>query len=164
MSVEVHVRSGARLDAPLPGSVGGYTEPKKGAVPEPAQCSDCDAVYYEGRWRWGSVPLSAHEVRCPACERLRNNKPAAWLTLEGASIAAHRDEMKRVALQREASQRARHPLQRIMRIEDTARGLRVTTTDLSLARDIGEALREAYGGALDFEYDQQGSLRVRWER
>lgn len=164
MNFEVHVPSGARLDAPLPGSVGGYAEPKKGAVPEPAQCSDCDAVYYEGRWRWGSVPLSAHEVRCPACERLRNNKPAAWLTLEGASVAAHREEMKRVARQREASQRARYPLQRIMRIEDTPRGLRATTTDVYLARVIGEALREAYGGALHFGYDPQGNLKLRWER
>jgi len=32
------------------------------------------------------------------------------------------------------------------------------------ARDIGEALRETYGGALEFEYDQEEGLRVRWER
>src|SRR5687768_10188852 len=99
MNVDMQVPSGTRLDAPLPGSVG--SERKRSTVPEPAQCSDCDAVYYEGRWRWGSVPLAADETRCPACERLHRDNPAAWLTLQGASVPSHRDEFRRVALQRE---------------------------------------------------------------
>lgn len=149
----------------LPELVGkGMPPPKVSAVAEPAQCLDCDAVYYGGRWRWGSVPLTANETHCPACKRLHSNEPAAWLMLQGASVSTHREEFKRVALQRETNQQVSNPLQRIMHIEDTARGLRITTTDTLLARDIGEALREGYGGALYFEGDKQGILRIRWER
>ena len=30
--------------------------------------------------------------------------------------------------------------------------------------DVGEALREVYGGSLVAEYDKQGMLQVRWAR
>lgn len=141
-----------------------YVEPTRKAVLAPASCTDCNAVYYEGQWRWGTVPLSAHETRCPACERLRCHLPAATLTLQGASVAKHRDEFKRVALQREQALQHDNPLQRIMDIEPTTRGMTITTTEVQLARDIGEALREAYGGSLEAEYDKQGTLRIRWAR
>lgn len=141
-----------------------YVEPKRKAVPAPASCSDCKAVYYEGQWRWGTVPLSANETRCPACERLRCHLPAATLTLQGASVTKHRDEFKRVALQREQALQTDNPLQRIMDMAPTPRGMSITTTEVQLARDIGEALREVYGGSLVAEYDKQGMLRVRWSR
>ncbi|HLU76903.1 MAG TPA: BCAM0308 family protein [Burkholderiales bacterium] len=141
-----------------------YVEPKRKAVPAPASCSDCNAVYYEGQWRWGAVPLSANETRCPACERLRRRLPAATLTLQGASVAKHRDEFKRVALKREQALQQDNPLQRIMDMVPNPRGMTITTTEVQLARDIGEALREVYGGSLVAEYDKQGMLQVRWAR
>ncbi|MFO7189489.1 MAG: BCAM0308 family protein [Pseudomonadota bacterium] len=142
-----------------------YLEPKPPVtVLSPARCPDCEAVYYEGRWRWGAVPFAAHEVRCPACERQRRQLPAATLVMEGASVARHRDEFKRVALQREEALQRDNPLQRLMDIEPTPGGMRLTTTEVQLARDIGETLRERYGGRLDAEYDKQGMLRMRWSR
>jgi len=44
-------------------------------------------------------------------------------------------------------------------------GLTITTTDVHLARGIGEALHRAYKGELDYNFnDSEYLLRVRWRR
>lgn len=66
---------------------------------------------------------------------------------------------------REAQEKGEHPLQRIMAIEKTKQGTLVTTTDIHLARGIGEALHHAYQGELEFHYNpDQNLLRVNWSR
>ena len=41
----------------------------------------------------------------------------------------------------------------------------VTTTDLHLPRRIGEALKSAFDGTLDLDYDEDGYfVRVNWSR
>ena len=41
----------------------------------------------------------------------------------------------------------------------------VTTTDIHLARGIGEALEHAYQGELEFHYNEgENLLRVHWAR
>ncbi|HEX9627268.1 MAG TPA: hypothetical protein VGA00_10070 [Acidiferrobacterales bacterium] len=41
----------------------------------------------------------------------------------------------------------------------------VTTTDMGLARSIGDAIHHAYKGELDYRYDDASSiLRVHWRR
>jgi hypothetical protein len=73
--------------------------------------------------------------------------------------------MLNVVRHQEARAKAEHPLERIMGIEDQESGILITTTDIHLARRIGEALHHAYHGELDFRYAEEGSiLRVRWER
>ncbi|PIY05063.1 MAG: ATPase, partial [Gallionellales bacterium CG_4_10_14_3_um_filter_54_96] len=62
-------------------------------------------------------------------------------------------------------EKSEHPLQRIMAIEKTAQGSLITTTDIHLARGIGEALHHAYQGELEFHYNpEQLLLRVNWVR
>ena len=52
-----------------------------------------------------------------------------------------------------------------MNIEPVAGGLLVTTTDAHLARGIGEALRKAYRGRMEFHYNKADNLlRVSWTR
>ncbi|MGZ3252878.1 MAG: BCAM0308 family protein, partial [Burkholderiaceae bacterium] len=65
----------------------------------------------------------------------------------------------------ETREKAEHSLQRIMDIEEHADKLMITTTDIHLARGIGEALEHAYRGTLDFNYtDAEYLLRVSWQR
>jgi len=41
----------------------------------------------------------------------------------------------------------------------------ITTTDPHLARNIGEAVRSAYKGRLEYHYNKEENLlRVRWNR
>lgn len=137
----------------------------KRKLPEPTRCSECGAVYHEGRWGWGAAPANAHEEPCPACQRIRDKFPAGYVTLKGEFFAGHRDEIIHLARNREAQERPEHPLERIMNVEDVEEGVLITTTDTHLARDIGEAVHAAYKGELDYHYNKEENLlRVQWTR
>jgi NMD protein affecting ribosome stability and mRNA decay len=131
----------------------------RGKLSEPTVCEDCGAVFHSGRWQWLEKPKDAHETICPACHRVRDHFPAGYLTVSGEFFAKHEDEIMQLIQHREAQEKTEHPLQRIMAIEKTKQGTLVTTTDIHLARGIGEALQ------LEFHYNaDQNLLRVNWSR
>lgn len=135
----------------------------KGKLPEPTLCPDCGAVYHAGHWQWLAKPAGAHEEYCPACHRIRDRYPAGYVLLSGDFFASHEAEVLQQIRHHEAKEKASHPLQRIMGIEKTAHGTVVTTTDIHLARGIGDALHNAYRGDLEFHYNpEQNLLRVSW--
>jgi NMD protein affecting ribosome stability and mRNA decay len=132
---------------------------------EPTVCPVCGAVYHSGRWQWADKPAGAHAVLCPACHRIKDRFPAGFLDVSGDYFAAHRDELVRLMRHHEQREKAEHPLARIMDIVDSATGTMVTTTDIHLARNLGEALHHAYQGELEFHYnDAENLLRVHWKR
>ncbi len=52
-----------------------------------------------------------------------------------------------------------------MEVRDEGGEISITTTDLHLARSIGDSLHHAYGGDLDYQYTKAAdSLRVFWKR
>jgi NMD protein affecting ribosome stability and mRNA decay len=141
------------------------TYQSKGKPAEPARCPDCGAVFHDGRWQWMEAPAGAHETLCPACHRIRDSFPAGFLALSGDFLAVHEAEIRQLISHHEDREKAEHPLQRVMDIEETPDGLMVTTTDMHLARGIGEALHHAYQGELEFHYNpDQNLLRVHWSR
>lgn len=132
---------------------------------EPSVCSDCGAAYHDGRWQWITPPIHALHTRCPACRRIHEKMPAAYISITGQFAHDHRQELLSIIRNLETSEKAEHPLRRIMAIEEHADKLMITTTDIHLARGIGEALSHAYQGTLDFNYsDAEYLLRVSWER
>jgi NMD protein affecting ribosome stability and mRNA decay len=134
-------------------------------LPEPTVCPQCGAVYHAGRWQWLAKPAQAHEAMCPACHRIHDAFPAGYVALGGAFFKDHREELLHLARNEEARAKAEHPLKRIMKVEDQDDGTLITTTDIHLARGIGEALHHAYQGELEFHYNEQENLlRVVWER
>ena len=140
----------------------GYKAKEK--LPEPTACPVCRAVFHKGRWQWAAMPAGAHEEMCPACHRIHDKFPAGFVTLEGEYLKLHRDEL--LQLVENVAERAKkeHPLERIMAIEDENGGILVTTTDIHLARGIGEALHHAHHGELEFHYsDEENMLRVHWK-
>ncbi|MCS6945258.1 MAG: BCAM0308 family protein [Sutterellaceae bacterium] len=133
--------------------------------PEPTRCPGCGAVFTAGRWTWKAAPADAHELICPACHRIRDRYPAGYVRLSGAFFDAHRDEILRLIRHCEEREKAEHPLERIMAIEDVDGGTQVTTTGIHLARVIGEAVQAAYKGDADFQYNREDKLlRVNWSR
>jgi len=137
----------------------------KGKLPEPTVCPDCGAVFHEGRWQWLTAPANAHQASCPACHRIRDHFPAGYVTLTGTFFPAHEQEILHLIQHLAEQEKSEHPLQRIMAIEKTAQGSLITTTDIHLARGIGEALHHAYQGELEFHYNpEQLLLRVNWVR
>lgn len=131
----------------------------------PVRCPDCGAVFANGRWSWASAPAAARAQRCPACRRILDKFPAGFVTLKGAFLQQHRDEILHLMRNHEAKESAEHSLQRIMAVADSAGGVVVTTTDAHLARDLAQALQRAYKGELEFHYSKEDNLlRATWTR
>jgi uncharacterized C2H2 Zn-finger protein len=134
-------------------------------LPEPTVCPHCGAVFHEGRWQWLQAPTDAHQESCPACLRIHDHFPAGFVTLQGEFFLAHREEILHLAQNVEKHERTEHPLKRIMKIEEKDGETLLTTTDIHLARGIGEAIHNAYQGELEFHYNPgEYLLRVGWTR
>ncbi len=133
-------------------------------LPEPTVCPRCGAVFHDGRWHWAPRPAEAHEETCPACHRVHDEFPAGLVTLSGDFFKAHREEILHLVRNEGERAEAEHPLKRIINIEDHDDGVLVTTTEIHLARGIGEALHHAYHGELEFHYNEEENLlRVDWK-
>ena len=134
-------------------------------LPEPAVCPECGAFFHAGRWQWGERPSGASEVVCPACHRSRDHFPAGFVHVSGPYFLEHREELTSLIRHHEEKAKAEHPLARIIEIEPADDGILVTTTDIHLARDLGEALHHSCQGDLEFHYNEdQKLLRVHWHR
>jgi hypothetical protein len=130
-----------------------YLERRK--VAGSARCPDCGAVAFRGRWSWRAAPATAKEHRCPACQRVHDKVPAAYLTLRGGFVRSNEKEIMALARNVEKHERAEHALKRLMG----------TFTDAHLARAIGEALHHAHHGKLVLEYTKEDVvLRATWTR
>lgn len=131
-----------------------------------AKCERCQAWFHEGRWSWADPgAVYGPAVVCPACRRIADAYPAAVLELGGAYLAAHKDEVLNLIENAAALEGKEHPLERIMAIETSEQGLRVTTTGLHLARRLGNAIHRACRGELHLRYlDGEDQLRVTWRR
>jgi hypothetical protein len=90
--------------------------------------------------------VKAHWGTCPACHRINDNYPAGELTLSGSFPKSHGQEIVRLARNTEALENRKHPLQRIMSVEENPEGIVITTTDVHLPRRIGHAIVDAYKG------------------
>lgn len=134
-------------------------------LPEPTACPECHAVFQEGRWAWADVPPRANQELCPACQRVNDRVPAGFLSLSGEFFQAHKEEIINLIRNKEESEKAQHPLKRIMAIEEQEKETVITFTEIHLPRGIGEAVNRAYEGELDYQYtDEANILRVRWHR
>lgn len=132
---------------------------------DPATCQRCHATYLKGRWTWRPAPEDAVRTTCPACQRMEDNFPAGYVTLKGDFFASHRDEILGMVMARAERAREEHPLQRIIGMQDVARGVLVTTTDAHLARGIGVALKDAFKGELDLDFSKEENfVRATWSR
>ena len=133
---------------------------------EPAFCPQCGASYENGRWQWSPRAEGAEPSLCPACHRVNDRYPAGILTLKGKIIEARKDEMIRLARHQEQEEKAEHPLNRIMAIEEKAPDcLEIQTTDIHLPRRIGDVIRRTYQGELTEDFDKDGYfVRINWHR
>ncbi|UCE86959.1 MAG: ATPase [Deltaproteobacteria bacterium] len=140
------------------------TYKSRGKLPDPTVCPECEAVFRRGRWRWGTAAFDAPRTMCPACRRVADRYPAGYVEVRGRLLDARRDEILHLIQNIEAREKSNHPLKRIIETEEGEDGIVVTTTDMHLARNIGQALRRACQGTVNYEYTKEGNvLRVTWE-
>lgn len=138
---------------------------ERGKPRGPAVCPDCGAVFRRGRWQWGDASERAQPHLCAACRRVRERDPAGTVRLSGPFFAAHRDEVLALVRNEENREKRTHPLQRIMALRETRGALEASTTDIHLARRIGDALSNAFRGTLEIRYSHdEYRVRVNWSR
>lgn len=138
----------------------------RGKLEEPTVCRTCGVLFAEGRWQWPSeTPQDAHEILCPACQRIRDGVPAGFLTLSGDFAHQHRDEIMRLIANKVDDQKAQHPMKRLMGVKDEDDDIVLTFTDRHLPRGVGTALESAYEGDFEIHYtDEAGIVRAWWKR
>jgi hypothetical protein len=138
---------------------------RRGKLPEATVCPQCGAVFHNGRWQWVARTADAHQELCQACHRINDRFPAGVTTLSGAFVGQHEAEILALARHQEELEKKEHALNRIMSIDKKANEIVISTTDIHLPRRIGEALKHAYHGTLNFHYDEQTYfIRVNWRR
>ena len=137
----------------------------RGKLKGAARCPRCGAAYHDGRWTWAEADPKGSEHVCPACQRIEDGVPAAFLTIRGDFAREHAEEIRHLISNYEARERAEHPLKRIMNETREGDATVFTFTDPHLARSIGEALHHAYRGELDYHHEKgEFLLRVDWSR
>jgi hypothetical protein len=126
-------------------------------------CPQCGAVYREGRWRWAAAPEGGEKTLCAACRRINENLPAGIVKLNGIFGRQQIEEVVRLARHQEDAEKREHPLNRIIRIGEEDEAIVIKTTDIHLPRRIGAAVKRAFHGELDEEFDDSGYfVRITW--
>ena len=107
--------------------------------------------------------VHADSVVCPACHRINQHYPAGYVTFEGPFYNSHSEEVMNLVTKHCAHEQAMRPLKRIIGLEPNQNGILITTTDIHLARSIGELVKRVYQGDLNFHFNsEENLLRVHW--
>ena len=121
---------------------------------KPLICTMCQAVYRNGRWAWGEVPVNAHEIICPACQRYEENQPAGIIDIRGILYKNHKDQILNLITNAEKSINLSHPMERIMSIHDKRGHTVITTTGTLLAKEIADILKQSFNGKAEYNYHE----------
>lgn len=132
-------------------------------------CTRCTAVYYNKRWQMVDRPAAGkakrQKVLCPACQKIKDGFVAGYVTIKGDFVKAHAEEITNLVRNKEKRAIYHNPLDRIIKIK-TRRGImEVTTTTEKLAQRIGQMLKKAYNGSVEYKWSSDVKMaRVVWTR
>ncbi len=133
--------------------------------PEDTVCSECHALYSNGRWSWKSTGECANRVICPACKRIADHYPAGYIVIKGPFFLKKREEILALVHHIEDQEKSEHPMERIVSIAEENDHILITTTGTHVARRIGEALCRSYKGEYSCKYaDAEDTVRISWQR
>lgn len=143
----------------------------KGAKGKISVCGSCRAVYRNKRWYLAedsdeALRAGAHPVVCPACLKIRDRFPGGIVTLKGAYVFAHKQEIMNLVKNEEGRARGFNPLERVMSIRENGYGgIVITTTNEKLAQRLGRAMKKAFSGMVAYAWSHDNKLvRVEWVR
>lgn len=142
------------------------------SLPENSVCKQCGAVYAADRWYLkGELPEDkafhhvAGKVICPACRKQRDRMPGGVLTLTGAFIKDHIQEILNLIRNESKKAQSVNPLERVMDMQSEESQMVITTTNEKLAQRIGRAIHKAYSGEIEYQFGGDTKLaRVNWHR
>jgi len=136
-------------------------------------CKNCGAVHTHDRWyRSDQAPAEAlgadtpkRDVICPACKQIHDNNPGGVLTLSGAFLTGHLEEIMNLIRHEDEKAQGVNPLEKIMEITQTNDNcLEITTTNEFLVQRLGRKVHSAYSGDIEFKFADNVPVRVSWRR
>lgn len=149
---------------------GAHRGPK--ALKGPQVCTRCGSVYLRRRWilredsRADMIGSVAARTVCPACDKQAKGQEGGQLRLEGAFLAVHRAELRRL-LTKEAGRAAEdNPLSRIIKWDESRPDvLTVSTSTEHLVQRLGHALNRAFDGTIEYGFSHGNKFaRAVWHR
>ncbi len=134
----------------------------KGAV----VCPECKLVFLNGKWKKAELPKEYTESLCPACRRIRDGYFGGILHLKSDILKTKKDEILKLAKNKESTAWVTNPLRRIGKIEEKSDNeIIIYTTFEHLATSIGKAIRKAYQGELTIQYrENEKAARIYWTK
>lgn len=142
------------------------------SLPENTVCKHCGSVYTAERWYLkGQVPADkvfhtiASTTVCPACRKQSDRVPGGIVTLKGAFLSNHSEEILNLIRNESVKAQTGNPLERIMDMQSAEDEMVITTTNEKLAQRIGRAVHKAYSGEIDYQFGEDTKqARVNWHR
>jgi hypothetical protein len=108
-----------------------------------SRCPECGVLQIAGRWTWqapeGVITRELEAQLCPACSSVRERRPTGTLELP-AELVWDVDDVLALVRSVERAEREAHPMERLMSVELSPDGLRVTTTGKHLVRRLAGSL------------------------
>ena len=142
------------------------TQPK-----DRSYCKRCQAIYHHKHWYFNEEEIQALQkngaptVLCPACKKIEDKFASGIVTLKGAFVLDHREEIVNLIRNEENRAKGLNPLERIIEIQSIGEGFEVTTTHEKLAQRIGKRLHSSFSGNVAYQWTPQDKMaRVSWNR
>jgi NMD protein affecting ribosome stability and mRNA decay len=134
-------------------------------------CKKCHAIFHHKHWHFDNNEIEKLKktqtkvVLCPACQKIADKFASGVITLRGDFVRNHREEIVNLIRNEEKRASGLNPLERIIEIHASARGMEVTTTHEKLAQRIGKRLHRAFRGDVTYQWTPQDKMaRVQWNR
>lgn len=119
-----------------------------------AICKDCHAIYQPKRWHLDEAAYQKLQqdpevtrIVCPSCQAIAAQDFRGQVTLKGASLAKHREQILNTIYNEEAHLRMTNPHSRIGLVQEEDDQLVVWTVNEFLADRIGKELKKAFAGS-----------------
>ena len=136
-------------------------------------CKGCGAMYARRRWSLAATPAVKNlrdiaypeRTLCPACRQIARGQFSGEVRVGGTFATAHRAEVERL-IRNEAGRAAEdNPLARIVRLDRLPDQLRIRTTTEHLAKRLGQALKKAFDGRVQYRFSEENKFaHVMWSR
>lgn len=135
-----------------------------------SSCIRCGAVYHDKRWAHKDDAAVAGKagkavVLCPGCQKIKDKFARGFVTLQGAFVAGHKEEILNLVKNKETLASHINPLEKIMEIKESGGAIEITTTSEKLAQRIGRVVAKAFSGDIEYKWSEDIKLaRVIWTR
>jgi hypothetical protein len=142
-----------------------FVETRRKALMKDIFCPKCGVVLEGGVWRWGNqTPLICKQALCPACQQIKEEKPAGFLSIKGSYFQENRSTMMSFISRQIEEQLTQKPLSRLMSLEELSKEMVILSfTDSELPQLLAEAIAQQFEALVDSsQANRNGIVRVSW--